>query len=539
MPTLTWCLLWVAQYAGFVCRLDGRRARLTGSDRVLAPARSILRVGVAFEPCQRASHPIQPRRRPPLISSLGALLRISLRRSRADWPIVRRRGPDLPLAATLLAAGVDLRRRGLDGRAPPSPGRRPDRPTAASRSRSRAPPDDVPAVDAGRDRSAPDDASLRPAARSSAGAIRLLRPAGPAGRRGADLAVLGYAEGLAATRRWSTAPGRPDGRVPPASRSRWRSPTAVAGSLGLHVGRRAGAREPRRPDVLDLDPDRRGSSAIDDPADALLVGRAPGPRRRGRRASGSRPTGRSLPHRGDLLGRATPTGSSSAGARSRTTALDVRDVAPAGRPRAGPEGPVGRRRSATAIGVSTGLPAILAGRGSLAPRQPGGRAAGDVQLVVLAAYAVLLSAAPCSSSGAASTPRCSDPAAPGRGGSSALTAIEARGPDGPDRDRRAVARGARRAAASSTWPGRWPTSGLRSIRGSAPTPTSPPARRRCSVSSPWCCRPCDRHAQSRQRSRAGGPARPRGPRPAPGDRHRAPRGGRRSGSGSSASTARR
>ena len=31
-----------------------------------------------------------------LISSLGAMLRISLRRSRADWPIVRRGRADLP-----------------------------------------------------------------------------------------------------------------------------------------------------------------------------------------------------------------------------------------------------------------------------------------------------------------------------------------------------------------------------------------------------------------------------------------------------------
>ena len=45
-----------------------------------------------------------PRRRA-LISSLGAMLQISLRRSRADWPIVASAGLICVLAATLLAAG--------------------------------------------------------------------------------------------------------------------------------------------------------------------------------------------------------------------------------------------------------------------------------------------------------------------------------------------------------------------------------------------------------------------------------------------------
>jgi hypothetical protein len=41
-----------------------------------------------------------------VISSLGALLRVSLRRSRADWPIVLAAGVMCTIAATLLAAGV-------------------------------------------------------------------------------------------------------------------------------------------------------------------------------------------------------------------------------------------------------------------------------------------------------------------------------------------------------------------------------------------------------------------------------------------------
>ena len=41
-----------------------------------------------------------------MISSLAALVRVSLRRSRADWPIVLAAGVMCTLAATLLAAGV-------------------------------------------------------------------------------------------------------------------------------------------------------------------------------------------------------------------------------------------------------------------------------------------------------------------------------------------------------------------------------------------------------------------------------------------------
>ena len=50
--------------------------------------------------------PPTSREPPKLISSLGALLRVSLRRSRADWPIVLAAGVMCTLAATLLAAGV-------------------------------------------------------------------------------------------------------------------------------------------------------------------------------------------------------------------------------------------------------------------------------------------------------------------------------------------------------------------------------------------------------------------------------------------------
>ena len=50
--------------------------------------------------------PTTPGSRRSLISSLGALVRVSLRRSRADWPIVLAAGVMCTLAATLLAAGV-------------------------------------------------------------------------------------------------------------------------------------------------------------------------------------------------------------------------------------------------------------------------------------------------------------------------------------------------------------------------------------------------------------------------------------------------
>ena len=49
--------------------------------------------------------PREPPETMPLISSLGAMLRTSVRRSRADWPIVASAGLICVLAATLLAAG--------------------------------------------------------------------------------------------------------------------------------------------------------------------------------------------------------------------------------------------------------------------------------------------------------------------------------------------------------------------------------------------------------------------------------------------------
>ena len=53
----------------------------------------------------------------PLLPSLGAMLRASLRRSRADWPIVVAAGLICLLASTLLAAGS--RSRSRSGWSPP------------------------------------------------------------------------------------------------------------------------------------------------------------------------------------------------------------------------------------------------------------------------------------------------------------------------------------------------------------------------------------------------------------------------------------
>ena len=203
--------------------------------------------------------------------------------------------------------------------------------------------------------------------------------------------------------------------------------------------RRARARQPGRRRVLDLDPDRR---RLPDrrPGRRLLVGRAAGRRRGGDERRGSPRTGRSSRPSTTSSPGPPRAGSRSAGMPCPTSAaLDVRDVGSlASRVRG-----LKDRLSATlgdGVGVSTGLPDILtdAERSLLVSRT--GVLLLTVQLVVLAAYAVLLSAslliehrrdrhghAPIARRGALADRG----AHRHRGG----------GPDRPDRPRRAMARG--------------------------------------------------------------------------------------------------
>ncbi len=318
------------------------------------------------------------------------MLRISLRRSRSDWPIVGAAGLICLLAATLLAAGsiyadsvstAGLHRVLADAR-----------PADAGVEVSfRALPGDVPAVDAAvtdqlRTTLDPPGSTVVRQARSDSFAL----PDQPAGEE-RDLAVLGYAEGLAdhATLVDGTWPGS-GGRVAAGSPIPVAIATAVAGSLGLHVGDEL---------VLHSRADPTFSTSIriaavfriDHPADGywwdepqVLDGVVTS-----QRFTTHGPFFAAL---GDLLGRATP---SRIELRWRAvpaaTELDVRDVGPLAARVQGLKDRLGAALG-DGIGVSTGLPGILADADRSLLVSRAGVLLVTVQLVVLAAYAVLLSA---------------------------------------------------------------------------------------------------------------------------------------------------
>ena len=317
------------------------------------------------------------------------MLRISLRRSRADWPIVAAAGLICLLAATLLAAGsiyaesvstAGLHRVMADAR-----------PADAGIEVSfRAAPSDVAAVDATvsarlQQTLDPPGSTVVREARSDSFAL----PDQPNGEV-RDLAVLGYAEGLAehatlVAGTWPQ-PGAAAGASVPVAIS-----TAVAGSLGLGVGDRL-ALESRADPSFSTSIRIAAVFRIDDPAAAYWWDEA-------QVIDGLITSERFATHGpffatlDDLLARATP-GRIALGWRAVPDAanLGVRDVgALAASVRA-----LKDRLSAAlgdGVGVSTGLPGILAtaDRSLLVSRT--GILLVTIQLVVLAAYAVLLSAA--------------------------------------------------------------------------------------------------------------------------------------------------
>jgi len=171
-----------------------------------------------------------------LISSLGAMLRISLRRSRADWPIVMAAGLICLLAATLLAAGSiyasAVSTAGLHRVLRDAPA---DRANVAVS--DRVLPSDMDATDATvseliRQTLGPTGGEILRLDRSDSLAL----PDQPDGEV-RDLTVLGYAEGLAdhatiVDGGWPDPHGTSGPAIPVALSE------SVAGSLGLAVGDR-------------------------------------------------------------------------------------------------------------------------------------------------------------------------------------------------------------------------------------------------------------------------------------------------------------
>ena len=294
--------------------------------RILAPARARVPPPAADRssaPARVASEPpvSRPRSRLPLISSLGAMLRISLRRSRADWPIVVAAGLICLLATTLLAAGsiyasavstAGLHRVLADASRPTpniavafrvAPGRCRRRSTRRSAASSRR-------------RWIRPAATILRQARSDSFAL----PDQPADEV-RDLAVLGYARsGSPTTRPCSTAAGRRRaGRRAGTSRSRSASLAATGSMLGSASA--TGCPSQSRADAALQRPRSwsRPSSGSTIRSAAYWWARAAGRSTASSPASGSRRTGRSSrqPSRPACEGDAV--GSSSAGARSRTS----------------------------------------------------------------------------------------------------------------------------------------------------------------------------------------------------------------------------
>ena len=140
--------------------------------------------------------PASPRRRLLLWSSLGAMLRISVRRSRADWPIVAAAGLICLLAATLLAAGSiyagAVSTAGLHRVLADAPVDQANIDVSFRAGASEAPTADAAVTDVLQQALEPIGGSIQRVARSDSFAL----PEQPAGDV-LELAVLGYAEGLA------------------------------------------------------------------------------------------------------------------------------------------------------------------------------------------------------------------------------------------------------------------------------------------------------------------------------------------------------
>jgi len=325
-----------------------------------------------------------------LISSLGALLRVSLRRSRADWPIVLAAGLMCTLAATLLAAGVmygdaialaSLHRTLAD--APPT--------EVNVEAIARVTPDGLPALDG------TVTAALDQAFASPGSVVRVVRSdsfelpgQSEAGVR--DLAVLGFAEGIDAhatlvSGAWPTDGAASDEPVPVAISDR------VAEALGLGIGDLDRLESALSPGFI-VPVKVVGIYRIDDPAAAywwserqVLDGVQTSER--------FRTYGPFLTTRDDLLARAT-VGQVQVRWRAipdfgRTTLAGVGDL---GARVAAIEGGLAAVTGGTpAVSVTTDLPAILDRTEKSLLVSRAGVLVLTIQLVILAVYAVLLSAA--------------------------------------------------------------------------------------------------------------------------------------------------
>jgi hypothetical protein len=324
-----------------------------------------------------------------LISSLGAMLRISLRRSRADWPIVFAAGLICLLAATLLAAGAIYANAvsiaGLHRVLADAPVQ-----SANISVSTRVPIADVDAVDAivedelGRV-FGPVGGEIVVSARSDSFAL----PGQPTGEIRV-LTVLGFAEGLSdhaalVDGAWPDGTTTPEGDLPVAVSER------VATALGLEAGQRLPLRS-QLDDGLVVPVRVVAVFRIDDPTDPFwwdetlaLEGVVSSER--------FDTHGPFFTTQRDLLDRA-------AGSRIQVTwhgRPGVAGVRVSGiedlRTRTGQLPGRLREVLATTVTVETELPQILqeAERSLLVSRT--GVLLLTVQLVVLAAYAVLLSAA--------------------------------------------------------------------------------------------------------------------------------------------------
>ena len=326
-----------------------------------------------------------------MISSLGALLRVSLRRSRADWPIVLAAGIMCTLAATLLAAGVmygsaislaSLHRTLAD--APPT--------DVNLEAVARVTPDGFAGLD-GTVTAALDDAfaavpgSLVRVGRSDS--FALPERTTPAVQ---DLAVLGFAEGIAShaslvAGAWPADGGPADGPIPVAISDR------VAEALGLGVGDLEHLESKVTPGFI-VSVQVVAVYRVDDPAAAYWWGDAQvldgvqsserfttyGPFLTTRDALLSRATASQV----QVAWRALPdySGATLDGVgdlRARVEAVKGRiDATTGGRP---------------AVTVTTGLPGILDRTEQSLLVSRAGVLVLTIQLVILAVYAVLLSAA--------------------------------------------------------------------------------------------------------------------------------------------------
>lgn len=319
-----------------------------------------------------------------LLTSLGAMVRISVRRSRADWPIVLAAGWFCLLAATLLAAGA------MYATAVSTAGLQrilADAPTADANVAvsARVEPDAFQA----------DDATVTAALNDAMGDVggtvwRLARsdsfalPVQPAeGVR--NLAVLGATEGIESRTTLLEGPRAPTGQAIPVSISE-----SVAGALSLELGDQLEL-ESRAAGGFVATVEVAGIFRVNDPGDPFWWGELQATE--GLVSSDRFDTyGPFYASLDDLLQRATPAEIEvtwrAAPNVSQLTTDDIEALD------AGVGGLRDRLRTelGSAVTVETGLPEILAEteRSLLVSRA--GVLLLSVQLVVLAAYAVLLSA---------------------------------------------------------------------------------------------------------------------------------------------------